>query len=116
MNCVKSVISVIPLILIGCSNPDRVNDKTLEDKIARELLCIASSERFMLYDEAQKHLKHLQDARSHYWDVNGKELDLKVRVLLAREHISIIPKEYAAQLLMEECKTKVPKLSYESIR
>ncbi|EPS4464359.1 hypothetical protein ACVEVH_005428, partial [Escherichia coli] len=45
------------LILVGCDG-DGIKDKDPDERMIREAMCVVASERFQLYDEAERHRAH----------------------------------------------------------
>ena len=69
----------------------------------REAVCVVASERFFLFDEAQKHYEHGSDASGLRYRMDGTPTELPELINQFRKVMINLPKEHSAQMLEEKC-------------
>lgn len=100
------LLVILSIFLSACDN-DSFKDANLDEKIAREAMCVVASERFLLYKEADKHKRHGLQAGADRFERRGDESDFLQKVYFTRLRMIRLPKEYLAEILISQCDTKL---------
>jgi len=95
------------LLIASCGSADGITDKSPDDRMVREAMCVAASERFMLYDEAGRHKAHGIDAGRIRFERTGKVNDFQEQLNLARKFMDSMSKDFNARYLAKRCDTNI---------
>ena len=104
---IRVLLFVILSLFLSACDDDSIKDDSLDDKIAREAMCVVASERFLLYDEAARHKIHGLEAGKDRFERSGKENDFMRKVYFARFSMIKAPKAYLVELLTTQCGGKI---------
>ena len=100
-------ITLSCLLVASCGSADGVTDKTPGDRMIREAMCVAASERFMLYDEASRHKAHGIEAGRVRFERTGKSNDFQKQLNIARKFMDGMSKDFNAKFLAKACGTNI---------
>ena len=101
-------IAVLSCLLVAsCGSADGITDKSPADRMTREAMCVAASERFMLYDEAGRHKAHGIEAGRVRFERTGKPNDFQKQLNIARKFMDDMSKDFNAKFLAEGCNTNI---------
>lgn len=92
------------LLVAGCDG-DSVKDKSVNERMTRESLCVVASERFALYKEAERHIKHGLEAAKDGFEQTGKEFQFLPRLNTSRAILVGEPNDFVARFLADKCDT-----------
>lgn len=102
----QSLPIVAAILLSGCGG-DKVHDSSPQDRMTREAMCVAASERFALYDDAKKHFAHDMDAASDYFRTSGNPAQFPKMINVVRSSLASRPNEFVATLISTMCNGEV---------
>jgi hypothetical protein len=102
---------LIAACLIGCGGDD-VHDKSPDEAMIREAMCVAASERFLLYKEASLHLKHGLEAGRFRFERTGKQNDFTKQVQEARQTLVNLSANYNAVYLKNGCNRRISQAEF----
>lgn len=107
----KFCLAATAAILMGC-NSEGPKDEDVESKLAREAMCVVSSERFNLYDEAKMHLSHGLEAGRAKFTTTGQPAYFTERLHDVRMKMGAQPKEFHLQVLSTLCGRELTKAEF----
>lgn len=94
------------LLLVGCDG-DAIKDKDPDERMIREAMCVVASERFQLYDEAERHRAHGIEAGRVRFNRDGIPNDFTVQIHKVRPMMNNFSKDYNAEYLKTRCDKKI---------
>lgn len=114
MNLAKIGVVAALIALSGCAPSDGVDDASNDEFLNREALCIAFSERFRLYEAAEKHWDHA-NTMLHVLAVAGRPDETLFRERLGTARILAVSqsKEQAADYLVAMCNEKMTRAQFD---
>ena len=92
------------LLLAGCDG-DGAKDQSLKERMIRESICVVASERFALYKDAERHLKHGLDAAKESFRNTGVAATFLKQINISRTMLVAEPNDFVARLLADKCDT-----------
>ncbi|QVN05625.1 hypothetical protein JYG35_18510 [Pseudomonas rhodesiae] len=100
-------IPIIATILLSACGGDKVHDSSPKERMMREAMCVAASERFALYDDAKKHFAHGMDAASDYFRTSGEPPHFPKMINAVRSSLVSTQNEFVATLIATKCNGQV---------
>ncbi|HFU8844801.1 TPA: hypothetical protein ACH9KB_005420, partial [Escherichia coli] len=94
------------LILVGCDG-DGIKDKDPDERMIREAMCVVASERFQLYDEAERHRAHGIEAGRVRFNRDGTPNDFTEQIHKVRPLMNNFSKDYNAEYLKTRCDKRI---------
>jgi hypothetical protein len=94
------------LLLTGCDGDD-AHDRSAAEQMTRESLCVAASERFTLYKEAERHKAHGLEAARLNFEKSGEPSNFLAKIHVARIELASESKDFNATFLSTRCDTNV---------
>ncbi|RLA37308.1 MAG: hypothetical protein DRQ64_09605 [Gammaproteobacteria bacterium] len=90
------------LLLVGCDG-DGIKNEDPDERMTREAMCVVASERFQLYDQAERHRTHGIEAGRVRFNRDGKPNDFTEQIHKARPMMNNFSKDYNANFLNKLC-------------
>ena len=100
------IFTAAALTLAGCDD-DGARDASPNEQMTRESLCVAASERFTLYKQAERHKSHGLEAARVRFQSTGQPSDFLARINGARIEMATKSKDFNATFLGTICDTSV---------
>ncbi|MDB1111914.1 hypothetical protein [Pseudomonas extremaustralis] len=100
-------VPIIATILLSACGGDKVHDSSPQERMLREAMCVAASERFALYDDAKKHFSHGMEAASEYFRTSGEPAQFPKKINAVRSSLISKPNEFVATLISMKCNGEV---------
>ena len=101
------LVVLVCLLVASCGSTDGVSDESFDESMAREAMCVAASERFMLYDEASRHKEHGMEAGRTRFRRTEEVNDFQERLSFTRKFMTGLSKDYNARYLAKRCGTNI---------
>ncbi len=111
----RSIALIAISISIAACDGDGISDKDPEERMIREAMCVVASERFQLYEEAERHRKHGMEAGRVHFNRTGEPNDFAKQVHKVRPMLNDRSKDFNAELLKTRCDKKVTVGEFESV-
>lgn len=100
---------------ISSCDGDGVSDEGTDERLLREAMCVVASERFQLYDEAEKHRKHGIDVDRIQSKKSGTSKGFTKMIHQVRPHLNENSKEFNATFLEMYCDKTITVGELESV-
>lgn len=100
-------VPIITTILLSACGGDEVHDSSPQERMMREAMCVAASERFALYDDAKKHFAHGMDAASDHFRTSGEPAQFAKMINAVRTSLISKQNEFVATLISTKCNGQV---------
>lgn len=107
----KFCLTTALLVLAGC-NSEGPKDEDVESKLAREAMCVISSERFNLYEDAKTHLSHGLEAGRAKFTTTGQPANFAERLHDIRMKTGTQPREFHLKVLSAQCGRELTKAEF----
>lgn len=103
----RLLVPIIATILLSACGGDNVHDASPQERMMREAMCVAASERFALYDDAKKHFSHGLNAASDYFRTSGEPAQFPKMINTVRSSLISKQNEFVATLISKKCNGQV---------
>ncbi len=112
---VKIILLLAVILALSACDGDGVLDKSSDERMTREAMCVVASERFLLYDEAERHLKHGLEAGRVRFESTGETNDFAEQIDAAREVMNSMSKSFNAEFLRTQCDKEISVNEFERV-
>ncbi|RMW07764.1 hypothetical protein ALP03_200272 [Pseudomonas amygdali pv. tabaci] len=103
----RLTVPIVVTILLSACGGDEVHDSSPQERMMREAMCVAASERFALYDDAKKHFAHGMDAAADYFRRSGEPAQFLKMINAVRSSLISKQNEFVATLIATQCNGRV---------